>query len=157
MSCYALIKTIYRSKCTCIEIATFLLWYRLLLLYCGLFSRYRTFKAFFSNIHSSVTQKSWIHWISEPVLFFFLCFSDVCCYTGGPCLWSRHSLMLQQRSSELSQDEGERADGMTYQESDPLVHLSKTSLDETYTSLINSSFWLTNKPADYWLKCATLP
>lgn len=70
VSCYALIKTVYRSKCTCIEIATFLLWYGLFLLYYGLLSGYKTFKAFFSNSHSSVIHELCIHCISEPVLSF---------------------------------------------------------------------------------------
>lgn len=82
--CYALIKTVYRSKCTCIEIAIFLLWYGLFLLYYGPLSRYKTFKAFFSNSHSSVICKLCIHCISEPV--FPLCFSAVRSYTGGDAI-----------------------------------------------------------------------
>lgn len=151
MFCYALIRTIYRSKCTCIEIATFLLRYRWLLLYCGLLSGYRIFK-----LPSATVILLWhvSHGSTEFLdqLFFSLCFSAVCCYPGGPCLWSRHSLMLH--TPELSQDEGER---MQWRSARLILWfiLSKKSLDETYKSLINSSFWLTNKPADYRLKCAT--
>lgn len=102
VSCYALTKTVYRSKCTCIEIATFLLWYGLFLLYCGLLSGYKTFKAFFSNSHSPVIQKLCI----QASLNQFCLSVLFCCVLlhRWQCLRSRSSPTLH--SARLSQDEG---------------------------------------------------
>lgn len=100
--CYALIKTVYRSKCTCIEIATFLLWYGLFLLYYGPLSGYKTFKAFFSNSRSSVICKLCIHCISEPVFPSVL----FCCALSHRWRCRRSRSSPTPHPSELSQDEG---------------------------------------------------
>lgn len=116
--CYDLIKTIYRSKCTCTEIATFLLGYRLLLLYCGRLSGYKTFKAFFSNSHSSVIHRLRIHCISEAAFSF-------CAFLLYTVTRGLQPLEQAQSDAALLRAEwgGGGADGMMHLESEPLVRL----------------------------------
>lgn len=145
MFCYALIKTIYKSKCTCIKIATFLLGYRL---FCFIVVFYLDIKLLKLSPIKVIPLQYISYWSTEFLNQAFFFSSALFCCTS---LHKWHTPLAQAQSGAAlrTEDEGER---MKWRISSSLILwliFSKKSPDETYKSLINSSFWLKNKSIWY--------
>lgn len=129
VSCHALIKTIYRSKCTCIKVATSLLWHRL---FCFIVVFYLDIKLLKLSLTRVILRQYMlsIHWISEPVFSFCAFLLYIATPTG------RMPLELARSAAALvSQDKGER---VKCRVSGLILWLifSRKSPDETHKSLI---------------------
>lgn len=136
MFCYALIKTIYKSKCTCIKIATFLLGCRL---FCFIVVFYLDIKLLKLSLIKVILLQYISHRSTEFLnqgFFLFCAFLLYIATQAAQTSGARPVWCCTQNLDECADRKWRISSLILW------FIFSKKSPDETHKSLINSSFWL---------------
>lgn len=150
MFCYALIKTIYKSKCTCIKIATFLLGCRL---FCFIVVFYLDIKLLKLSLIKVILLQYISHRSTEFLNQAFFSSVLFCCTS----LHKRHRPPALAQSDAALRTWTRRAQEVTHQQSYPLVHLFEevtgwnSQITDKFIFLVKKAIHL----AHYYSDCNT--